>query len=496
MEKLLIANRGEIAVRVIRAARELGIRTVAIYSEADRASLHVAWADEAVCVGAPEPSASYLSIEKVVDAARQTGAVAIHPGYGFLSERAEFAEACESAGITFVGPPASAMRLLGAKIEAKQLAVSAGVPVTPGYFEPGATADDLLNASREIGFPVLLKASAGGGGRGMRVVPTEDEFLQAFAIASDEALKAFGDGAMMVEKLVSRPRHVEAQFIVDNAGTVAVLFERECSVQRRHQKLIEEAPFNGGQPALWERMRSAVVSLAQASGYRNAGTVEFLVDPESGEFYFMEVNARLQVEHPVTEMITGVDLVQWQLRVARGESLELRQPLMAGDRGAIQGHAIEARIVAEDPANGFLPSTGRILAWSEPKMPGVRVDSGYAVGLEVSRYYDSLLAKVIAHGETRSAALRKMEAALSDFHILGIKTNIEFLLEIVRHPDFRGGQFDTGFVGREFEGWQSSEDAPPELLQIAAHASQRGATQELPTLEQGAWSSADGFRLV
>jgi 3-methylcrotonyl-CoA carboxylase alpha subunit len=497
IKKLLIANRGEIAVRVIRGARELGIRTVAVFSEADRHSMHVALADEAVCLGEPEPSHSYLSIEKVIAAAKDTGADAIHPGYGFLSERAEFAEACEAAGLIFVGPSGAAMRILGSKIDAKTLAVSAGVPVTLGYFEPGASAETLLAESEKIGFPVMLKASAGGGGRGMRIVREAAHFTQEFAIASDEALKAFGDGAMMVEKLVERPRHVELQALVDKHGNVAVLFERECSIQRRHQKLIEEAPAPAYEkhPDLWGRMREAAVNLLTAARYQNAGTLEFLVDDASGEFYFMEVNARLQVEHPVTEMVTGLDLVQWQLRVAQGE--ELPPHVTQAGREALNGHAIEVRIVAEDPAQNFLPSVGKIKAWVEPKMPGVRVDTGYGPGAEVSRYYDSLLAKVIAHAATREEAMVRLEGALMDFHVLGVKTNIEYLLAILRHPKFKDRQFDTGFLGREFPEWKASSEVPQELAAIAQCAAQASAAPStngspLPT---GPWLS-DGFRNV
>ncbi len=523
IRKLLIANRGEIAVRVIRAAREMGIRTVAVYSEADSKQIHVALADEAVCLGPPEPRASYLDMGKVLAATKQTGADAIHPGYGFLSERAEFAEACGKTGIIFVGPPASAMRKLGAKIDAKQLAVSVGVPVTPGFFESGASKDKLKAAAVKIGFPVMLKASAGGGGRGMRVVCDADQFDEELAIASDEALKAFGDGAMMVEKLIERPRHIEVQVLADGHGNVACLFERECSIQRRHQKLIEESPSpvmsgtsipqppppfagkagNDRQPraaqmeegALWPRMRDAVRSLILGAGYVGAGTVEFMFDEATGEFYFLEVNARLQVEHPVTEMITGLDLVKWQLRIASGETLDITPALLAGDRREIRGHAIEARIVAEDPASGFLPSVGQILAWAEPKAPGIRVDTGYGPGAEIPRYYDSLIAKVIAHAETRDEAINRLRAALLDFHILGVKTDVAFLLEVLDHEDFRAGKSDTGFLGREFSEWHPASKVPAELAGIAARAmSARSDGQECPPAV-GVWDVADTFRL-
>lgn len=496
IKKLLIANRGEIAVRVIRAAREMGIRTVAVYSEADKHAMHVAIGDEAVLLGAPEPSESYLSIAKVIQAALQTKADAIHPGYGFLAERAEFADACEANGIIFVGPPASAMRKLGAKIDAKQLAVSAGVPVTPGYFETGATPEQLYEAAQKIGYPVMLKASAGGGGRGMRIVREAADFHEELKIASDEALKGFGDGAMMMEKLIDRPRHIEVQVIADKHGNVACLFERECSIQRRHQKLIEEAPSVVGS-GIWDRLRDAVTSLVKAAGYFGAGTAEFMFDQASGNFYFLEVNARLQVEHPVTEAITGLDLVQWQLRIAAGEKLDLAGSLMTGNREAIRGHAIELRIVAEDPAKNFMPSTGKILAWAEPKMPGVRVDTGYGPGGEISRYYDSLVAKVIAHGETRDQALDRAKAALLDFHILGVKTNIAYLLKILDHPEFRAGNFDTGFLDRESGAWHIQPGIPAELgaLLLSAQASTANAVVSDESTGT-AWAISDQFRNV
>lgn len=494
IEKLLIANRGEIAVRIIRAARELGVRTVAVYSEADERSLHVAMADEAVPLGPPEPPLSYLDMEKIIVGAKATGADAIHPGYGFLSERAEFSERCEAEGLVFVGPPASAMRALGSKIDAKQLAVSADVPVTPGFFEPGATKEQLAKAAAQIGYPVLLKASAGGGGRGMRVVESEDDFKHAFDLASQEAVNAFGDGAMMVEKLIQRPRHVELQVLADAHGNVSVLFERECSLQRRHQKLVEEAPAPAlaGRPDVWERMRSAAERLVRAAGYRNAGTLEFLFDDASGDFYFMEVNARLQVEHPVTEAVTGVDLVHQQLRIASGLPLALGEL----DRSRIRGHSIEARIVAEDPAHGFLPSTGRILAWAEPRSPGVRVDTGFGVGAEVTRFYDSLLAKVIVHAETRDAAIARMVHALQDFHILGVKTNIGYLLDVLAHADFQAGNVDTGFLGREFGEWENPADLPAELGALVARAQRSSSAAQADARPSTLWDLADGFRVA
>jgi acetyl-CoA carboxylase biotin carboxylase subunit len=486
IRKLLIANRGEIAVRVIRAARELGIRTVAVFSEADRLAMHVQLADEAVFIGPSEASASYLDSNAILAAARQTGADAVHPGYGFLSERAEFVDACEEAGITFVGPSAAAMRALGSKMEAKALAVRAGVPIVPGRFDPGASVGDLKVAAGEIGYPVLLKASAGGGGRGMRVVSAPDEFEEQFHLASEEAERAFGDGAMMVEKLVERPRHVEVQVLADHFGNAWILYERECSIQRRHQKLIEESPSPVMSPELWERMEAAARALVREAAYTNAGTVEFIVDAEGKNFYFLEVNARLQVEHPVTELVTGVDLAQWQLRIASGEGL-------AGERPAQSGHAIELRIIAEDPGKGFLPSIGKILAWAEPTGPGIRVDTGFSAGDEVSRYYDSLLAKLIVTGATREQAIRRAVLALQDFHILGVRTNIEFLIAVLLREEFVRGDIDTGFLQRAMPDWEPPEDIPFELGAIAASASSLASGSPMRGAS-GVWGGQDNFR--
>lgn len=498
IRKLLIANRGEIAVRIVHAARQMGIRTVAVYSEADERARHVSLADEAVLIGPPEPSASYLDMDRVLAAAKETRADAIHPGYGFLSERAEFAEACASQGIRFVGPSAAAMRRLGAKIDAKKLAVENGVPITPGYFEVGASDEKLAAEAQKIGYPVMLKASAGGGGRGMRVVREPRQFGDEVKIARDEARKGFGDDAMMVEKLIERPRHVEVQVLADEHGNATALFERECSLQRRHQKLVEEAPSPAvlARPELWGRLRNAALKLVQAAGYTNAGTVEFMVDEAAGEIYFLEVNARLQVEHPATEAITGLDLVKWQLRIASGKKLDLSPELAEGDRRAIRGHAIEARVVAEDPARGFLPGAGKVVAWAEPRLPGIRVDTGYGPGTDIPRHYDSLLAKVIAHGESRPDAIAKLEAALLDFHILGVPTNIAYLLDVIRHPSFLAGEFDTGFLGREFGDWAQDFHVPPELASIVAMAEPGEGLATSPSGGPGVWDLADGFRIT
>ena len=493
--KLLVANRGEVACRVFRAAREMGIATVAVYSEADASSLHTQMADEAVCIGPAEAARSYLNVEAILDAVKRTGADAIHPGYGFLSESAAFVEACEHAGVTFVGPTSRAMRRLGAKIDAKHLAAGCRVPVTPGYFEPGAKEKDLKLAAEKLGYPVMLKASAGGGGRGMRIVREPAEFESACRLASEEALKAFGDGAMMVEKLIERPRHIEVQVLADHHGNVACLFERECSIQRRHQKVIEESPSPYVTDTLWKRMRDAATKLVQAAGYTNAGTVELMVDPASKEFYFLEVNTRLQVEHPVTEMLTGVDIVQWQLRIARGETLALPDALMKGDRKALRGHAFEARVSSEDPGLGFLPSAGKIVGWAEPLDPTVRVDTGFGAGGEVSQFYDSLLAKVIVCAEGRAAAIAKLRAALLDFHVLGVTTNVAYVLDVLAHPGFGAGDIDTGFLGREFGEW-SPAAVPEELAALMA-----AGDEASPALENGgpmnpAWDTADSFRVT
>lgn len=501
IKKLLIANRGEIAVRVIQTAREMGIKTVAVASDADLNAMHANLADECVHIGPSEPAQSYLSIEKIIDAARSTGADAIHPGYGFLSERVEFSKACQEAGIKFLGPSAESMQMLGAKIDAKKLAESVQVPITPGFFEPGATDEQLIEAAIKIGFPVLLKASAGGGGRGMRVVRAEEDLKSEIAIARDEAIRGFGNGEMMVEKLIERPRHIEVQMLADTHGNRAALFERECSLQRRHQKLVEEAPsvLLNENPELWQRMREATLRLMEASNYTGAGTAEFMVDEATGEFYFLEVNARLQVEHPVTEAITGIDLVRQQILVASGLPIEVPQAIMDGDRSAISGHAIEARIVAEDPAKQFLPSTGKILAFVPPNQPGVRVDTGFDSTSEVSRFYDSLLAKCIVHAQNHTLADEKLTKALQNFHILGVKTNIAYLLEVIQHLEFKNRQIDTGFLGRVFPDWTPSEELPAELadlVQSAALTTSGSASTSAKSEDiQSAWSILDGFRI-
>ena len=439
--KLLIANRGEIACRIIRTATRMGTKTVAVYSDADRGAMHVALADEAVRIGPPPARDSYLRIDAIMEAARQTGAKAIHPGYGFLSENADFAEACEAQRIVFVGPWAKTIRLMGSKSAAKALMESAGVPIVPGYHDEGQDLATLADAADRIGYPVLVKASAGGGGRGMRVVASAGELADAVAGAKRESLSAFGDDRVLLEKYIDRPRHIEVQVFGDSQGNVVSLFERECTLQRRHQKGIEEAPARGLTAERRAAMSTAARAAAQAVGYVNAGTVEFIADDE--RFYFIEMNTRLQVEHPVTEMITGLDLVRWQILVAQGEPLPATQ-----DELRIDGHAIEARLYAEDPAHDFLPATGRIALWEPAALPGLRYDAGIGAGSEIGIHYDPLLAKVIAHGPTRDEAIARLIAALRRLGVAGVTTNRELLLAVLAHPAFASGALDTHFIER------------------------------------------------
>jgi 3-methylcrotonyl-CoA carboxylase alpha subunit len=444
IKRLLIANRGEIALRIIHACRELGVESIAVYSDADREAPHTRAADRAVPVGRAPASDSYLNIPKIVDAARIAGADAVHPGYGFLSESAVFARACAAADLIFVGPPADAIERMGSKIEARRLATLAGVPIVPGETPEDQTDAGVRAAAEHIGLPVLIKASAGGGGKGMRHVRDARELDESIQAARREALAAFGDGTLYVERLLDRPRHVEVQIFADAHGHTIHLFERECSVQRRHQKVIEESPSPVMTPALRERMTDAAISTARAAEYRNAGTIEFLLSGE--DFYFLEMNTRLQVEHPVTEQVTGLDLVRAQLLVAAGEPL----PWRAADLSQ-RGHAIEARVYAEDPASGFLPQAGRLIGYREPRVPGIRVDSGVAEGSEIPVYYDPMIAKVIATAETRPLAIARLRAALREFTVDGVRTNIAFLLRLIERPEFRDGSIDTGFLDREID---------------------------------------------
>ncbi|HEX4320656.1 MAG TPA: acetyl-CoA carboxylase biotin carboxylase subunit [Acidobacteriaceae bacterium] len=442
LRKVLIANRGEIALRVISACKELGIKTVAVYSEADRNSLHVRFADEAICIGPPRPGDSYLNVPAVISAAEIANVDAIHPGYGLLSENANFAEVCRVSNIKFIGPPPEVTRLMGEKEKARQAMKKAKVPILPGSDGIVADAEDALKWADEVGYPVILKAKAGGGGRGMRIVRSPEELPNLYAAASQEAANAFGNGEMYMEKFIERPRHIEFQILADEHGNVEVLFERECSIQRRHQKLIEEAPSLQVTPKIREHLSNTLKHCLTEIGYQNAGTIEFLMD-EDGSIYFIEMNTRIQVEHPVTEAITGVDLVKAQLRIAAGETLKEILPPRLG----IRGHAIECRINAEHPVK-FTPSAGKITAFNVPGGNGVRVDTAqYAEGV-VPPYYDSLIAKLIVHGKDREEAIARMERALSMFVVEGIDTSIALHKEIFADPDFRAGNFDTKFMER------------------------------------------------
>jgi 3-methylcrotonyl-CoA carboxylase alpha subunit len=444
IRRLLVANRGEIALRIVRACRELGIESIAVYSGADRGAPHVTAADRAIAIGPAPPAESYLSIPRLIDAARATGADAVHPGYGFLSENAAFAEACLRAGLIFVGPPPAVIAQMGSKIFARRLVAAAGVPVVPGEIPDDQTDRGVRRAVERVGLPALVKASAGGGGKGMRRVLDAGAIDESVQAARREALAAFGDGTLYVERLVERPRHVEVQVFGDDHGHVVHLFERDCSAQRRHQKVIEESPSPSLTPRLRARMTEAASAAARAAGYRNAGTIEFLVDLRDGSFYFLEMNTRLQVEHPVTEQVTGRDLVRAQLLVADGQPLPWTQ-----DDLSQRGHAIEARIYAEDPAQGFLPQAGRLERYREPHLPGVRIDSGGVEGGEVSVYYDPMIAKVIATAETRDLAIARLTVALREFTIAGIRTNLPFLVRLLELPAFREGAIDTAFLDRE-----------------------------------------------
>ena len=457
--KILIANRGEIACRIIRTARRMGIATVAVYSDADAGAMHVSMADEAVRIGTAAPRDSYLRIEAILNAAHQTGAQAIHPGYGFLAENANFAEACTDAGLVFIGPPASAIRAMGGKSEAKALMAKAGVPLVPGYHAAAQDLPTLQAAANEIGYPVLIKASAGGGGKGMRVVASAADFAPALAGAQREAVSSFGDDRVLVEKYLTRPRHIEIQVFADSFGNCVHLFERDCSIQRRHQKIIEEAPAPGMTLELRAAMGNAAVAAAQAVGYVGAGTVEFIV--EDGQFHFMEMNTRLQVEHPVTEVITGLDLVEWQLRVAAGGPLPLRQ-----DQLAITGHAFEARIYAEDPKRQFMPSLGRLDYLRFPA--GVRVDSGVTEGDEITPYYDPMIAKVIVHGRDRASALSALATALGECRAMGCATNITFLKALAEHQDVASGNVSTDLIEREFVNLTVEPEVRDDVIALAA----------------------------
>ncbi|MBI2966268.1 MAG: acetyl-CoA carboxylase biotin carboxylase subunit [Bacteroidetes bacterium] len=444
MKKILVANRGEIALRIMRTCREMSIKTVAVFSEVDRKAPFVLYADEAVCIGPPPSSASYLDGSKIISAASKTGSDAIHPGYGFLSENPRFAREVQASGITFIGPPPDAIEMMGDKISAKKLAARLNIPLVPGTDHTISDFPEAKKVATGIGYPVLIKASAGGGGKGMRIVHTEKELRENLERASSEAKSAFGDGSVFIEKYIESPRHIEFQVLADSQGNVIHLFERECSIQRRHQKVIEEAPSSILTPEMRRKMGECAVKITSACGYHNAGTVEFLAD-EKNNFYFLEMNTRLQVEHPVTEMITGIDLVREQINIARGEKLSFRQEELS-----IKGHAIEARIYAEDPANGFLPDSGLLKVYRRPAGNGIRVDDGYEEGMEIPVWYDPMIAKLIVHGDNRLRAIERMLRALGDFSISGVSTTIDFCFFVINHPLFRSGKFDTLFIDNHF----------------------------------------------
>jgi acetyl-CoA/propionyl-CoA carboxylase biotin carboxyl carrier protein len=484
---VLVANRGEIAVRVIRSLRAIGIRSVAVYSEADAGARHVAEADTAVLIGPASARESYLKIPAIIDAAIRTGAQAVHPGYGFLSENSAFAAALAEAGIVFIGPPTGAIATMGDKITAKAAVSAFGVPVVPGISRPGLTDADLIAGAVEVGFPVLVKPSAGGGGKGMRLVERPEDLGAALVSARRESASAFGDDTLFIERFVLRPRHIEVQVLADNHGNVLHLGERECSLQRRHQKVIEEAPSPLLDAQTRARIGAAACDTARSVDYTGAGTVEFIVSADKpDEFFFMEMNTRLQVEHPVTEMVTGWDLVEWQIRIAAGEKLTAAQ-----DDITLDGHAIEARVYAEDPAHGFLPTGGDVLTVEEPKGPGIRVDSGLRAGTAVGSDYDPMLAKVIAHGADRTAALRGLDRALADTSVLGVVTNIDFLRFLLADPDVQAGRLDTGLLDRRVGDYVAPDAGEAEFVAAAAYRWLRhwaSATGDL-------WSVPSGWRM-
>ena len=499
LRRVLVANRGEIAIRVFRACREAGIETVAVYSDADANAPHTRAADRAVRIGPPLPRESYLNVAAILAAARETQCDAIHPGYGFLSENAAFAHACEEAGILFVGPSADTIEMMGSKIGARTLMEKAGVPVVPGMTPADQSDDGVLAAVRAVGLPALVKASAGGGGKGMRALRDASEASEMIAAARREARAAFGDGTLYVERLVERPRHVEIQVFGDAHGEAVHLFERECSVQRRHQKVIEESPSVALTPALRARMGEAAVKAALAAKYRNAGTIEFLLEGsgDAARFYFLEMNTRLQVEHPVTEAVTGVDLVHAQLAVAAGAALPWTQESLSQ-----RGHAIECRVYAEDPSSGFLPQAGRLLLYREPSGPGIRVDSGVVEGGEVPVTYDPLLAKLTVWAETREAAIDRAITALRNFPILGIRTNIAFLIRVLEHAAFRRGDIHTGFIDEHLADLTRAPEIPLSVVSAAAQVGPTFRSGVLTQPEAGAfenpatrdpWTTLSGF---
>lgn len=461
MKKILVANRGEIALRVMKTCKRLGIKTVAVYSEADVNAPFVKFADESVCIGPPPSNQSYLLGDKIIDVCKDLGVEGIHPGYGFLSENAAFAEKATAAGITFIGPSTYAMEVMGSKLAAKAAVKKYGIPMVPGIDEAIVDVPLALEKSKEIGYPILIKASAGGGGKGMRIVEKPEEFVEQMNMAVSEAISAFGDGAVFIERYVGSPRHIEIQIMADQHGNIVYLFERECSIQRRHQKVVEEAPSSVLTPELRKAMGEAACDVARACNYYGAGTVEFLY--ENGEFFFLEMNTRLQVEHPVTEMITGVDLVEEQINVAKGLPLSFKQEDLA-----INGHSLEIRVYAEDPKNNFLPDIGTLEVYKRPTGEGVRVDDGFEEGMEIPIYYDPMIAKLVVHGKDRAEAIRKMTKAIEDYDIVGIKTTLDFCKFAINHKAFVSGDFDTHFVKHYYKDPSILDNVDVESMEVAA----------------------------
>jgi acetyl-CoA carboxylase, biotin carboxylase subunit len=462
IHKLLIANRGEIALRIMRSAKEMGIKTVAVFSEIDRNAMHVRFADEAYCIGPAPSSESYLRMDKIIDVAKKSGADAIHPGYGFLSENEDFAAFVKKEGLIFIGPSAESMEIMGSKLAAKEAVAKFNVPLVPGTSTPITNINEAKAIAKKIGYPILIKASAGGGGKGMRVVENENDFQNQMERATSEAMSAFGDGAVFIEKYIAKPRHIEFQIFGDQHGNVVHLFERECSIQRRHQKVVEEAPSAILTPELRKKMGEAAVNAAKAAKYFNAGTIEFILD-EDMSFYFLEMNTRLQVEHPVTEMITGLDLVKLQIKIAEGEKLPFKQEDLE-----MKGHAIEVRVCAEDPTNNFLPDIGTLQTYRVPQGHGVRVDGGFEEGMKIPVQYDPLLAKLVVHAETREMAMDKMKRAIEDFEISGVETTLGFGHFVMGHEAFRSGNFNTRFIENYFKPEYLKENTANEEESLAA----------------------------
>lgn len=478
MKKILVANRGEIAVRIMRSAREMGIPTVAVFSDADRLAMHVQYADEAIHIGQSPSNLSYLHIERIIDACRSTGSDAVHPGYGFLSENPAFARALQAAGITLIGPSPEAMEMMGNKLSAKAAAMKYNIPLIKGTTEPINDIEEAKRQAKDIGFPILIKAAAGGGGKGMRVVNSEEAFEAELKMAVSEAKSAFGDESVFLERYISAPKHIEIQVLADNFGHTIHLFERECSVQRRHQKVVEEAPSAVVDAALRERMGKCAVDVARSCNYTGAGTVEFILD-EQMNFYFLEMNTRLQVEHPITEMITGLDLVKEQIKIARGETLSIKQSDLQ-----IHGHAIELRIYAEDPLNNFLPDTGMLTTYELPQGPGIRVDNAFRAGMEVPVFYDPMIAKLIAWGNSREEAIERMKRAIEEYRITGIQSTLDFGTFVMNHPDFRSGKYSTNFIN------SFQPDAQPAIpnseAQVAAILAYKILTKSVPSISDAA----------